>query len=94
MQSLESILTLVLYGALFVHVALMAVVAFRLWKGKQVIDRLMASDVLSNLALAVLVLGALIHHQNIFLDVALGLAALGFISVVAFARYITDKRMF
>jgi len=26
--------------------------------------------------------------------VALGLAALGFVSIVAFARYITDKRMF
>ncbi len=94
MQSLESLLTTVLYGALFVHVVLMAIVAVRLWKGEHVIDRLMASDVLSSLAMAVLVLGALIHHQNIFLDVALGLAALGFISVVAFARYITDRRMF
>lgn len=94
MQSLESILRLVLYGSMFVHLMLMVVVAFRLWTGKHVIDRLMASDVLSNLALAVLVLGALIHHQNTFLDVALGLAALGFISVVAFARFITDKRIF
>ncbi len=94
MPSFESILSIVLYGSLFVHVVLMAIVAFRLWKGEHVIDRLMASDVLSNLALAVLVLGALIHHQSIFLDVALGLAALGFISVVAFARYITDRRMF
>ncbi len=94
MPSFEATLSMVLHGSLFVHVVLMAIVAIRLWKGKHVIDRLMASDVLSNLALAVLVLGALIHHQNIFLDVALGLAALGFISVIAFARYLTDKRMF
>ncbi len=94
MPSFEFILSTVLYGSLFVHVVLMAIVAIRLWRGKHVIDRLMASDMLSSLALAVLVLGALIHHQNIFLDVALGLAALGFITVVAFARYITDRRMF
>ena len=54
----------------------------------------MASDILSNLAMAVLVLAAMIHHQNLFLDIALGLAALGFISIIAFAKYITDKRIF
>lgn len=47
-----------------------------------------------DMMLAMLVLGAMTNHQSGFLDVALGLAALGFISIVAFARYITDKRMF
>ncbi len=94
MQTLDAALNIVLYGSLVIHVLLMAVVAVRLWSGSHVIDRLMASDMLTNLALAVLVLGALIYHQNIFLDVALGLAALGFISVIAFARYLTDRRMF
>ncbi len=91
---MEPILAFVLYTSLFINVLLLGIVAIRLWKGKHVIDRLMASDILTNLALAVLVLGAMIHHQNIFLDVALGLAALGFISVIAFARYITHKRVF
>lgn len=91
---MEEIFQAVLYGSLMVHILLMAVVAVRLWRGHHVIDRLMASDVLSNLALAVLVIAAMIHRQNIFLDVALGLAALGFITVIAFARYITDKRIF
>ena len=91
---MEPILAYALYTSLFIHVLLLGIVAVRLWQAHHVIDRLMASDILTNLALAVLVLGAMIHHQNIFLDVALGLAALGFISVIAFARYITDRRIF
>ena len=94
MGALEQILITALYASLLVHVLLMCAVAFRLWNGENVIDRLMASDILSNLMLAVLVIGAMIHHQSGFLDVALGLAALGFISVVAFAKYITGKRIF
>ena len=94
METLEQIFKIALYASLLVHVLLMCAVALRLWNGENVIDRLMASDILSNLMLAVLVLGAMTNHQSGFLDVALGLAALGFISVVAFARYITDKRMF
>lgn len=94
MAVLETLLNYLLYAALMIHILLMAVVAFRLWRGRHVIDRLMASDMLSNLAVTALVIAAMIHHQNIFLDVALGVAALGFITVIAFARYITDKRIF
>ena len=68
--------------------------AWRLWNGENVIDRLMASDVLGNLTMAVLVLAALIYRQKIYIDVALGLAAIGYISIIAFAKYIADKRMF
>lgn len=91
---MESVLNSVLYISLFIHVVLMAVVARRIWRGENVIDRLMASDVLSTLTLAVLVLAGLIYRQKIYIDVALGLAALGYITVIAFAKYITDKRVF
>lgn len=94
MKLLEQIFIIVLYSALFIHVLLMVAVATRLWWGENVIDRLMALDILTNLVLVILILGAMVYHQDIFLDVALGLAALGFISTIAFARYITDKRMF
>ena len=91
---MEQILLTVLYLSLLVHVMLMMVVAWRLWKGENVIDRLMASDMLSNLTMAVLVVMALIYRQTIYVDVALGLAALGYIAIITFAKYITDKQMF
>ena len=91
---MEQLLITVLHISLLIHVLLMCLAAWRLWYGENVIDRLMASDLLSNLTMAVLVLAALIHRQKIFIDVALGLAAIGYITIITFAKYITDKRMF
>jgi len=90
----EQLLLTILYISLFVHVLLLCLAAWRLWKGENVIDRLMASDLLSNLTIAVLVLAAVIRGQMIYVDVALGLAAIGYITVITFAKYISDKRMF
>jgi len=80
--------------SLLIHVVLIALAAWRLWTGENVIDRLVASDLLSNLTLAVLVLMALIRLQFMYIDVALGLAALGYITVITFARYIAEKRAY
>jgi multisubunit Na+/H+ antiporter MnhF subunit len=91
---LEQALLIVLYLSLLVHVLLMVVVAYRLWNGENVIDRLMASDMLSNLTLAVLVLMGLIYREMIYIDVVLGLAALGYITIIAFSKYITDRQIF
>ena len=91
---MKQILITILYMSLLIHVFLMCFAAWKLWNGQNVIDRLMASDLLSNLTIAVLVLAAMIHGQKIYIDVALGLAAIGYITVITFAKYITDKRMF
>jgi multisubunit Na+/H+ antiporter MnhF subunit len=91
---METVVLATLYAALAVHILLMVVVAWRLWRGENVIDRLMASEMLSTLALAVLVLLTLIHGQRMFIDVGLGLAALGYVTIVTFCKYIADKRMF
>ena len=91
---MEQTLMTVLHLSLLIHIVLMIFVAWRLWNGENVIDRLMASDMLSNLTMAVLVLMALIYRQTIYVDVALGLAALGYITIITFAKYITDKQMF
>lgn len=91
---MEQLFLIVLYISLMVHVLLMVIVAWRLWNGENVIDRLMASDMLGNLTMAVFILMALIQSRIIFIDVALGLAALGHISVITFAKYITNRKMF
>ncbi len=91
---MEQLLIAILYISLLIHVLLICLAALRLWQGENVIDRLMASDLLSNLTIAVLVLAAVIRGQVIYVDVALGLAAIGYITVVTFAKYISDKRMF
>ena len=91
---MTTILTYVLYLALLVHVALLAAVLWRLWLGENIIDRLTASDLLNILTLAILVLLALIERDSIYIDAALGLAALGFIGTIALAKYVADEQIF
>ena len=89
-----TILNYVLYVALLVHICLLAVVLWRVWRGENVIDRLMGADLMGTLTLAVLVVLALIEGDSIYVDVALGLAALGFIGTIALAKYVADEQMY
>jgi multicomponent Na+:H+ antiporter subunit F len=91
---MATILTYVLYLALLVHIGLLAVVLWRVWRGENVIDRLTGADLLSTLTLSILVLLALIERDSIYVDVALGLAALSFIGTIALAKYVADEQMF
>jgi len=91
---MKIIIDTVLYISLFIHIALMAVAFWRVWRGENVIDRLMGLDLLGILTLAVLVLLALIFRRIIYIDVAMGLAALSFVGTIALAKYIADDQMF
>jgi len=91
---MSAILGLVLDIALAVHIALIAVCVWRVWRGQNVIDRLIGADLVGTLMLAVLVLIALILVNSTYIDVALGLAALGFVGTIALAKYIADQQMF
>jgi multisubunit Na+/H+ antiporter MnhF subunit len=91
---MATILIYVLYLALLVHIGLLAVVLWRVWRGENVVDRLMGADLLSTLTLSILVLLALIEGDSIYIDVALGLAALGFIGTIALAKYVADEQVF
>ena len=91
---MATILSYVLYLALLVHIGLLAVVLWRVWRGENVIDRLMGADLLSTLTLSILVILALIEWDSIYIDVALGLAALGFMGTIALAKYVADEQMF
>jgi multisubunit Na+/H+ antiporter MnhF subunit len=91
---MESILSFVLQAALVIHILLLGVSIWRVWRGENVIDRLIASDLATTLALGVLVIGALIRGSSLYLDVALALALMGFVGTLALTRYIVDQSMF
>lgn len=84
----------VLHIALAVHIVLIAVCVWRVWRGENVIDRLLGADLVGTLMLGVLVLIALIWLNPTYIDVALGLSALGFVGTIALAKYIADQQMF
>jgi multisubunit Na+/H+ antiporter MnhF subunit len=91
---MATILNAVLYAALIAHIALIGIALWRVWRGENVIDRLIGFDLTGILTLAILVLVSLIEQNSIYIDVALGLAALSFISSIALAKYVADEQMF
>lgn len=91
---MEQILTAVLYISLFLHLCMIGATAWRIWAGENVIDRLIGLDLIGTFTLALLVIVALLDGRAIFIDVALGLAALGFVSIIALSKYLADEQMF
>ena len=90
---MTQLLIFILYVSLVVHLALVAICVYKVWNGHNSVDRLIAADLIGTLTLAVLVLISLIQRTNIYIDAALGLAALGFIGTIAMARFIADRRV-
>jgi multisubunit Na+/H+ antiporter MnhF subunit len=91
---MTTVLDLVLYVALLVHMVLIGIALWRVWRGEHIVDRLIGADLIGTLTLAILVLVALIDNDSIYIDIALGLAALGFIGTIALAKYIADEQVF
>lgn len=81
-------------AALVLHIGMLAVAVWRIWRGENIVDRLIGVDLVTTLLLAILVLLSLILLDSIYVDLALALAALGFIGVVALAKYLADEQMF
>lgn len=91
---MDQIITNMLNLALLVHLLLLGIVVWRVWRGENVIDRLVGADLVATLTMAILILLALIRQDSVYVEVALGLAALGFVGILALARYLADEQMF
>jgi multicomponent Na+:H+ antiporter subunit F len=74
-------------GMLLLIVA-MALAGVRIVRGPHVADRVVALDMLSLLGVAAAALAAVAADSMAFVDVALGVALVGFLATVAFAAFI------
>lgn len=68
--------------------ASMVLAAFRVVRGPSAPDRVVALDMLSLIGVAVTGLAVLASGSAAFIDIALGVALVGFLAVVAFAGFI------
>ncbi len=91
---MKAVFESVLILALVIHIGLISVAVWRVWRGETVMDRLLAADVIGTVVLAIFVLLGLIHGNELYIDVALGFAALTFISTIALARYVARRQVF
>lgn len=91
---MDDILNTAIVAVLILHAALLGVALWRITRGQSPVDRLLAVELASVLILCALVLIALFTGQDLYMDVALVVAALSFIGTLALARYLAEQRMF
>lgn len=77
-------------AAILAHLVLLVACIVRLCRGDNAFDRLLAVDLIGTLLLAIAVLFAIREGLSILLDVALGLAAVGFTGSILLAKYVAD----
>ena len=63
----------------------------RLIRGPSLPDRVVAFNLLTTIALAIITVYAIVKDQQVFLDVAILVALITFLGTIAFARYL-EKR--
>lgn len=82
---------MITYAALFAFICFSLAVLMNLWKilsAEEIADRILALDSMFINALALMVLYGLALGTEIFFEAALIIAMLGFVSTVAYARFI------
>lgn len=70
----------------------MIIVLARLIKGPQIVDRVIALDLLITIGVGFIALFSIIINNYNFLDVAMILALIAFLSTVAFAYYLYKSK--
>ena len=75
-------------GVLFVVVASMVLALIRVVRGPTLPDRVVALDVVANLAVGVIAACAIAFGEPLLLQPALVVALIAFVGTVAFARYL------
>ena len=63
----------------------------RIWKGPTDLDRIVAMEYLGAISIAFIAWYSWETNQKVFIDVAIAMAALGFIGTVAFSRSIIKR---
>jgi multicomponent Na+:H+ antiporter subunit F len=91
---MESLITITTWVVLAAHLLMGLIAAWQVWSGENSIARLVALDLASTLTLAVLVLISILENSSIYMDTAIALAALSYLSTVALAKFISDQKVF
>lgn len=86
--------------SLFLELALVVVmlmllpVSYLIWRGPTAAARVQALDTVGTLLVATMILLALVQDSSMMIDVALALAAFGFISTMGISRYLAEGKVF
>lgn len=90
MASEPAFLSPILFAGLVLSAAITLITGYRVIAGPTTPDRVVALDVIGTNVVAIAGLYAMWTARGLFVDVALVLAIIGFISTIAVARYVTE----
>ncbi|MEO6827617.1 MAG: monovalent cation/H+ antiporter complex subunit F [Microbacteriaceae bacterium] len=90
MSTVAMNIVLITAGVIFAVAALLAV--YRVVRGPGILDRMIASDMLMTTLICVLGVEMVVNRHITLMPVMIGLALTGFLSSVAVARYVSNRR--
>lgn len=79
------------YVILPILAASLILVFIRLFKGPEIVDRVVALDLLITMGVGMIAVYSISTGQNTFLDVGLILALIAFLATIAFSYYLEKK---
>ncbi len=79
---------------LLAMVSLLIPASYRVIVGQTLPDRLQAFDLITTLLIGITVMLALVEGTQVYVDMAIALAAFAFIGTISIARYISEGRVF
>lgn len=91
---MENFLKSLIWVVLAIYLGMAILSAWRALRGENGLVRLTGLDLTSTLTISVLVIVAIITGSKIYIDIAIAAAALGYLSTVALAKYISDQKVF
>ena len=74
-------------------VILLIPASYRVVVGETLPDRLQAVDLITTLLIGIIVMLALVEGTEVFVDMAIALAAFAFVGTISIARYISEGRV-
>jgi multicomponent Na+:H+ antiporter subunit F len=83
-------LNLIVWAGLVITSSVTILASIRVVRGPTTPDRVVGLDTIGTNVVAIAVLFALTTGKGFFIDVALVLAIIGFLSTIAVARYVTE----
>lgn len=87
-MTIEEYFDIVIFPILIIAVI---IVLIRLFKGPEVVDRVVALDLVITIGIALITAFSIRSSQPIFLDVAMILALIAFLGTIAFSFYVNKK---
>ncbi|MCY3781225.1 MAG: monovalent cation/H+ antiporter complex subunit F [Chloroflexi bacterium] len=75
-------------------VILLIPASWRVVAGPSLSDRLAAVDLITTLMIGIIVMLALVEGTQVFVDMAIALAAFSFVGTISIARYISEGRIY